>query len=257
MVGGLAGRGVAVEVALDAVIACAADSDGAAFHEEILVARDAVAHGGGDVEGGIFKADVFACLDAVLHVAHDVERALLGEFGVPLDVETALLRAAGGVNEAVGGAGDDLHLDALAVLDVHGSTAIDGRGVGQGESVELNGGLVRARHVELAVGGGAAEVVDDLRGEAVALRNGDVRPVLGDGEVLAGDAVSGDSSRSAAVNHADTLRLCGYCSQQQCDEKDADFLHNMDDFIVTCSISPYFFDVHCVSPMDFDCKISI
>ena len=74
------------------------------------------------------------------------------------------MRAAGGINEAVGGACDNLHLDTLAVLDMHGGTTIDWGGVGQCEAVELNGRLVVPRHIELAVTGCAAEIVGNLRG---------------------------------------------------------------------------------------------
>ena len=86
MVGGFARRGVAVKVTLDAVIACAANIDGAALHQEILVARYTVTHGGSDVEGGVLQGHILTRLDAVFHIAHDAECALLGKLGVAFDV---------------------------------------------------------------------------------------------------------------------------------------------------------------------------
>ena len=215
MVGSLAGREGVLQVALYAVVARAADVDGAALHQEVLVARDAVAHGRGDVEGGVLQGDVLAGLDTVLHVARDVEGALLLELGVPFDVEAAFLRAAGGIDEGVGGAGNDLDVDALAVLYVHGGAAIDGRGVGQREAVELDGSLVGARHIELAIGRGAAERIGDLGGQVAALGDADVCSALRDGKVLAGDAVGGDGGRRAIIHHADALRLQNTCRQKE------------------------------------------
>ena len=193
--------GVALEVALDAVVAGAADVHGAALHEEVLVARDAVAHSRRDVECGVLEAYVLAGLDGVLDVAHHVEGALLLELGVPLNVEAAFLRACGGIDEGVGGAGYHLDVDAFAVLYVHGGAAVDGRYVGQRQAVELDGGLVGARHVELAVVGGAAEAVGDLRGQRVALRDGDVRTLLSDSQVLADVVGHSHRRRGAAVGH--------------------------------------------------------
>ena len=198
---GLTRRGVAVEVALDAIVARAADVDGAALHQEILVAGDAVTHGGGDVESGVLDGDVLASLDGVLHVAHHVERALLLELGVALHVEAALLRAGGGIDECVGGAGDDLHVDAFAVLDMHRSAAVDRRSVGQRQAVELDGGLVGARHVEAAIRRRTAEVVGNLAGKIASLRDGDVSPLLGDGQILHHTAVYRYSGGVAIVDH--------------------------------------------------------
>ena len=50
VVGGDGGGRVALEVALDAVVSGAADVEGAALHQKILVAGDAVAHGGGHID---------------------------------------------------------------------------------------------------------------------------------------------------------------------------------------------------------------
>ena len=72
MVFGDGGGSVALKVALYAVVTCAADVNGAAFHKEILVARNAVAHSRGDIEGGVLQADILARLDGMLHVAHHV-----------------------------------------------------------------------------------------------------------------------------------------------------------------------------------------
>ena len=88
----------------------------------------------------------------MFYIAYYVECTLLLKLGVPLHVEAALLRASGGIGEGVGGAGDDLYVDALAVLDMDSSAAINRSGVGQRQTVQLDGGLVRPRHVEFAVG---------------------------------------------------------------------------------------------------------
>ena len=135
MVGGLASRFRALQVTLNAVIARAADVDCAALHEEELLAVDTVAYGRSHVDGGILDGKVLSSLDAVFHVAHDVECTLLGKLGVSLNVEAALLCAAGSIDECVGGAGYHLYLDALAVLYVNGCTAINGRRVGQRQAV--------------------------------------------------------------------------------------------------------------------------
>ncbi len=184
MILGDGGGSVALKVALNAVVACAADVNGTALHEEILVARNAVAHCRSDVERGVLQADVLACLDGVLHVAHHVEGALLLELGVPLYIQAALLRACGGIGQGVGGAGDDLHVDALAVLDVQGCAAIHRSGIGQCQAVEFNGGLVGARHIEFAVGRRAAQPVSNLGSEGVALGDRDVSPLLVNCEIL-------------------------------------------------------------------------
>ena len=142
----------------------------------------------------------------MLHVAHHVERTLLGELGVALDVEAALLRAARRIDQRVGGAGDNFHLDALAVLDVYRRATIYGRGVGERKAVQLDGGLVGTRHVELAVGGGATEVVGDLRGQVAALRDADVCPALRDGEVVGDVAGHTHCCRRAAIDNLDGAR---------------------------------------------------
>ena len=203
---GDARRGVALEVALDAVVTRTADIKGATLHQEILVARDAVALGRGDVDCGVLDGDILAGLDGVLEVARHVEGALLRKLGVALHIETALLRAAGGVGQGIGGAGDDLHLDALAVLYMHRGAAVDGRGVSQRQAVELDGRLIGARHVELAVGRRAAEVVGNLGGQVAALRNRDVRALLRDGQVLTHIVGHRHRRRIAIINHIDGAR---------------------------------------------------
>ena len=204
MVGGLASGGIAVDVALYAVIARAADVDGAALHEEVFGAVDAVGHGLGDVEGGVFQCHVFACLDGVLRVARHVERAFLGKLGVALDVEASLLRAIGGIDQRVGGAVHHFHLDAFAVLDVHGGTAVYGCRVGQGQAVQRYRGLVGARHVELAVCRRAAQRVGDFLLQVVALDDGDVGTVDGRRDIACHVASHGDGGGSAVVVDSDS-----------------------------------------------------
>ena len=79
----------------------------------------------------------------MLYVAHHVECPFLGKLSVPLDVEGTLLRTVGCICECIGGASDWLHLDALAVLDVYGSTAIYRCRVRQRQSVQLNCCFIR------------------------------------------------------------------------------------------------------------------
>ena len=68
-----------------------------------------------------------------------------------LDIQTALLRTASSINQRIGRTSNNLHLDALAVLDVDGSTAIYWRCIGQRQAVKLNSSLIGARHIELAI----------------------------------------------------------------------------------------------------------
>ena len=165
----------------------------------------------------------------MLHVAHNVEDALLLELGVALDVEAAFLRAAGGIDEGVGGAGDDLHVDALTVLDMHCGAAVHRCGVGQRETVELDGGFIGAGHVELAIGGGAAEVVGNLGGEGAALRDGDVCSLLADSQVLDGAVAHADRGVIAIVDdiHAVVALRHKANAEKHRDYIKECFLHNM------------------------------
>ena len=208
---GRAGRGI-VDVALDAVICRPADADRAACHLEILSAVDAVADRRLYIDIGVFEREIFARFDAVLEVADDVERALLGKFGVSLDVEAALLRAAGRVGERIGGARYDLDFDALAVLDMHRRSAENGIDVGQCQAVELNRGFGRAGKVEFAVAAGAAQVVGDLArracidqvvGQFAALRDAHVRPVNRRRHILGDVARDRDGGRFAPEYNVD------------------------------------------------------
>ena len=135
MVGGDACRCVSVEVALDAIVIGSTDVDGSTFHEEILVARDAIAYRRSHVDGSVLDADVFSRLDAVFYVAHNVKCTFLLELSVSLYIEAAFLRAAGSIDKCIGGARDDLHVDAFAVLDMDGGTAVNRRCVRQCEAI--------------------------------------------------------------------------------------------------------------------------
>ena len=201
MVSELTGRRRAVDVALQAVVAHTADGQRAALHEEVLVARDAVLHSLLDVDGGILQLHVLSTLDGVGQLAVDIERALALQLEVALAVEGRLLVAAGIVDERVLGVLLHAEVNALAIHDVDGGTAIDGVGVGQRQSVELDGSLVRARHVELAVAGLSAERVGNLLCHVAALDDADVSPTHGDGDV-AGHVAGNEHLRLVAVvNH--------------------------------------------------------
>ena len=164
MVGRFTSVGIAIQVALDAVVGCAADAYATALHQEELPAVDAVAGGRGHVDSCVLQRDILAGLDTVLGIADDIECTLLGKLGVALDIETALLRTANGIGQCIGGASHNFHLDALAVLDMHGSPAIHGCRVGQRQAVQFYRSLVGARHVELAIGRGTAQRIGNLVG---------------------------------------------------------------------------------------------
>ena len=202
MVSGLACRGVAVNVTLDAIVLRATDVNRAALHQEVLSAADAVTCSRSHVDGSVLDGEVLTRLDAVLHVANDVQRTLLRKFGVALDVEAALLRTRRSVAERVGRSCNNLYLDALAVLDVYGSTAIYWRGIGQRQTVELYRRLVRARHIELAVGGCAAQRVGDFLSQVVALGYRHMRPADSRRDVLCHVASNGNSSGCAIITDA-------------------------------------------------------
>ena len=206
MVGGLASRARAVDFGLNAVVAHAAYADGAALHEEVFAGVYAVACCLQHVDGAVLHAHVFAGLDAVLQQAVDIQCALALELGMALHDEAGFLRAAGGIGQRV--LRVLLHADvyALAVLNVDGRTAIDGRGVGQCQSVQLYGGLVRARQVELAVGRAARERIGDFAhvvGTHVgALFNAYVRSADGGSDVLRHVSCHIDGSGIVVVAHA-------------------------------------------------------
>ena len=157
------------DVTLYAVILCTADGDGTTLHEEELPTVDAVAHGGGDVDGGILDSEVFARLNTVFHVTHHIECSLLGKLGVAFDIKTTFLRAAGSIDERIGGSRDRFHLDALAVLDVYGCATKNRRRIGQCQSIKLYRCLIRTRHIELAVGRSATQRIGNLFSQIVAL----------------------------------------------------------------------------------------
>ena len=173
MVGGLTRRGVAAQVALDAVVAHAADGNGTTLHQEVLFAVDAVAHGLGDVQRQVLHADVVAALDGVLRVARHVQRALALQLQLSLAVDAGLLRAVATVGQRVLRAALGAELYALLVGDVDGGTVR----VGHRQTCQRNGTFIRAVECQRAVGGRAAEHVGDLvavDGLRVCLRDGDV-----------------------------------------------------------------------------------
>ena len=93
-------------------------------------------------------------------VADDIERALALELGVALAMEAALvvLVAGVGIGQCVHRSALGSDLAAFAVLDVDGRTS----GVGQRQPVELHLRLERPFHIELAVGAGSREHIDNL-----------------------------------------------------------------------------------------------
>ena len=135
----------------------------------------------------------------MLEVAIDIERAMLGELGMSLDIEAPLLRAGSGIAQRVSRLVEDLDLDALAVLHVDGGAGIDGSRIGEREAVKFERGFVGAGHVELAVGGGAGEVIGDLGSEVGGLGDAHVRARVRDSKVAGDVAGHGDRSGRAVI----------------------------------------------------------
>ena len=208
MVGRLAGIGCAVHVALDAVVTHTADVEHAALHEEVLVARDAVLDCLQHVDRTVLQLHVLRTLDGVLQLSVDVERTLALQFQVSFAVQSSLLRTRGGIGQRVLCAAFDAQLYALAVHDAEGCAAVDGRLVGQRQAVQFDGGLVRTSHVELAVGGRAAQGVGNLADAIVhlaALLDADVGSADSGCHVGGNVAADGDRGRCAVVADIDRV----------------------------------------------------
>ena len=201
MVGGLTCRGVAVEAALQAVAAYAADSQRAAGHLEELVAVDTVLDSLQDVDGAVADGHIIATPDAVgaLAVAADVQRALALELTMSLAHKGCLLVVLRAVGEGVLGVSFHADIDALAILDVEGCTG----GIGEREAAQLHGGFVGAGHIELAVAAVAGEAVGDLAGGVVAdiaaLCYADMRAIDRDRQIAGNAAVDNHGGGIAVV----------------------------------------------------------
>ena len=209
MVGSLACRGSAAQVALDTVISYSTNGDSAALHLEIFLTRDTVAHGLGDVQRKIFHGDVVAALDGVLRVANDIQRAVALQLDLPLAVDAGLLRAIGSVGQRVHGILLRAELNALTVGDVDSGAA----GVSQRQPGQRHRALVGTRESKLAVGSCARQRIDYLvviHGVGVRLGYRDVCPVDGWRDILRHVAGYGDSGRRAFVAHGDAVvrHLC-------------------------------------------------
>ena len=100
-------------------------------------------------------------------VARDGERAALGKLGMALNKEGSLLGVVGTVGQGVGRAVNQLHGDALAVLDVDGGAV----GVGQVHAIERQRHLVSAGMVEAAACAGALQGVGVLGGDVSVLHH--------------------------------------------------------------------------------------
>ena len=161
-------------VTLNTIVANTTDSNLTTRHLEELCTVDAVACGLGDVDGGILQGHVFARLDAVLHITYYIKGSLLCKFCMSLDIQTTLLRTTDSIRQRVDSTVAHLHLDALAVLDVYSRTALHRRRIRQRQSVQLNGSLVTARHIELAICRFTTQRIGHLLCEVVALGNADV-----------------------------------------------------------------------------------
>ena len=127
MVGGLACRagGGVFDVTLQTVIADVAQRDRAAFHREILLAVDSVTNGRKHIDGGVLDRNILAGFDAVFDVSIHVERTFLLELGVSFDIECAFLLTGSSVFERVRSAGNDLYVNAFAVLHMQRCSRID------------------------------------------------------------------------------------------------------------------------------------
>ena len=206
MVSRLACSRCAVNLSLDAVVAHPADGKGAALHEEVFVGVDAVAYSLQHVEGAVLHRHVFARLDAMLHISIDVQRTLALELGMAFHHEAGLLVAAGAVGQRVLRVLLCADVYALAVLDVDGSTTVNGVRIGQRQSVQLDGSLVGARQIELTVGRRARERIGDFAHIVVAhvcaLYDAYVGSADGGGHVLGHVAGHIDRCRLVAILHA-------------------------------------------------------
>ena len=136
-------------------------------------------------------------------MTYHIQRTLLGKLGVALDVETSFLRTAHGIGQCIDGAGHHFHLDALAVLDMHGSPAIHGRRVGQRQAVQFYRGLIGTRHVELAVGRSTAQRIGNLFGQITALGYRHVGTIDNSCHILGHIACHGHAGRGAVVTDGD------------------------------------------------------
>ena len=87
----------------------------------------------------------------MLHVSSDVERALLGKLRMTFYIQASLLGTASSIDQRIGCARNDLHLDALAILDMDGSTTIDRRRIGQRQTIQLDSCLIGTRHIKFTI----------------------------------------------------------------------------------------------------------
>ena len=120
-----------------------------------------------------------------------------------LDIETAFLRATGSIHECIGGTRRHLYLDALAILDMYGSTAIHGRHVCQRQSVQFYRRLVGARHIELTVAARARKCIGDLFRQIAALGDGHMSATNSGCHMLGDITRHHHTGRCTVVIHSD------------------------------------------------------
>ena len=207
MVGSLACRGVAVDIALNAVVAYALNGERAALHKEILVARDAILDCCCDVDACVPHLHIFSALDGVGILTIDGEHSPTLQFEMAFAIERRLLcqgtGRVGAVGEGVGGFCLDTEIDTLAIHNANGCSGIDRSGIGKGEATQFHGGFVGAAHVELAIAALAREGVGDFLVHIVALRYADMCSVDGRRHQMCDIACHINLCRRAFVNNAD------------------------------------------------------
>ena len=103
--------------------------------------------GTSDVDGGLGNLQILLAVDSMLVVANDVQRTCFLELQMAFAVDTAVIVAVLSVCQRVGGTLLDFNLDALAILDIEGSS----RGIGQCQVVELDNTFVVSLYIKLAV----------------------------------------------------------------------------------------------------------
>ena len=155
------GGGV-LNIALQAVVANAAQRNGAALHEEELLAVNTVADRRKHIYRGILDGDILAGLDAVLGVAGDVQCTALRELGMSFDIQTAFLATVSRIDERIGRTVQRFDLDTFAVLDMYRRPRENSRLVRQRQITELHRGFIGAFVVETAVSCTAGEDIGDL-----------------------------------------------------------------------------------------------
>ena len=200
MVGGLARRGVAAQVTLDAVVAHTADGHRATLHLEVFLAVDAIAHGLCNVQRQVLHRDVVAALDGMLGVSLDIQRAIALQLQLSFAVDAGLLLAARAVGQRVHRAILGAQLYALAVDDLDDGIA----GICQRQACQRHRAFVGAAQHQRAIGAGARQLVSDLvaiHRLGILLHDGHVSAVNRCHNILGHITCHLHGSRNAVVGH--------------------------------------------------------